>query len=257
MPKFKSIAKETKESWEKMAKSYTEYRESGESMNELIEIPGMQALIGDVSGLTVLDAGCGYGHYSIWAKKAGAERVVGVDISEKMITEAKSRAADKKLDIEFQVGDLADLNQLESETYDLVMSSIVTSYFGDLVMYFKEFARVLKKGGKYVFSEVHPMRSAGSSITRRGKKDLVVTNYMPSHQQTIDSQWNDENGSPVKITYYHYTISDFSKALKEAGFLIEEISEPAPVEKMNEVLKEKYERSSRIPVFLLIKAVKI
>lgn len=173
--KFKSISKETKEIWEKVAKEYTTYRESGSSANELIEIPAMKQLVGDVKGLRVLDAGCGYGYYSIWAKKEGAKEVVGVDISERMIKMAKEKARKEGLEINFIQGDLANLGMFENSCFDLIMCSIVVSYFGNLVRYFSEFARILRKGGVFVFSEVHPMRSAGYWTKIKGKKVLAVT----------------------------------------------------------------------------------
>jgi ubiquinone/menaquinone biosynthesis C-methylase UbiE len=46
------------------------------------EIPDHLALLGDVTGLSVLDLACGDGFYTRRIKKAGADRVVGVDLSE-------------------------------------------------------------------------------------------------------------------------------------------------------------------------------
>src|SRR5215216_4929538 len=62
-------------------------------------------VLGDVAGLSVLDLACGEGFYSRLLRLRGAGRVVGVDVSEKMINLARAAEADDPLDIEYVVGD--------------------------------------------------------------------------------------------------------------------------------------------------------
>lgn len=50
-------------------------------------------LPGDMSGMSVLDVGCGYGWHCKYAAGRGAEYVLGFDPSEKMLAEAKSATA--------------------------------------------------------------------------------------------------------------------------------------------------------------------
>ncbi|WP_224388599.1 class I SAM-dependent methyltransferase [Pseudonocardia sp. ICBG1293] len=49
------------------------------------EIPTVRALLGDLTRLTVLDLGCGTGHYARICRELGATTVVGVDNSAEMI----------------------------------------------------------------------------------------------------------------------------------------------------------------------------
>lgn len=79
---------------------------------------------------------------------------------------------------------------------------------------------------------------------------------MPARYEETKSDWRTEEGEEVKIGYYNYPLSDFSKALKKSGFVIEEIDEPKPVAKMKQLLPDKYERFVRIPLYLLIRARK-
>lgn len=60
----------------------------------------MLSLIGDVKHKRVLDAGCGYGFYSILLAKRGA-MVTGIDISEKMIALAKNNAEKASVECQF------------------------------------------------------------------------------------------------------------------------------------------------------------
>ena len=55
-----------------------------------------EALGEDLSGLTVLDVGCGSGIYSFEAARRGAARVVGIDVADDMIALAQSRRSDER-----------------------------------------------------------------------------------------------------------------------------------------------------------------
>lgn len=71
---------------------YVDYRDRGGSRNSLIEEPDFLSFVGSVDGLSCLDLGCGYGHYSeLLARSAAA--VTGVDRSELMISRAESAGA--------------------------------------------------------------------------------------------------------------------------------------------------------------------
>jgi 2-polyprenyl-3-methyl-5-hydroxy-6-metoxy-1,4-benzoquinol methylase len=57
---------------ERTAKEYYAFRMRGSTANDLVEIPAMKKLIGDVSEKKVIDCGCGFGTYSIYCAKQGA-----------------------------------------------------------------------------------------------------------------------------------------------------------------------------------------
>jgi ubiquinone/menaquinone biosynthesis C-methylase UbiE len=72
-------------------------------------------------GQRLLDLACGTGAVAELAATAGAE-VVGVDIAPALIEQARARAADRGLDIDYRVGDVEAL-ELEEESFDLVAST--------------------------------------------------------------------------------------------------------------------------------------
>jgi SAM-dependent methyltransferase len=67
------------------------------------EIPDHLALLGDLTGRSVLDLACGDGFYTRLVKKLGAARVVGVDVSERMIALGQDQEADEPLGIVYLV----------------------------------------------------------------------------------------------------------------------------------------------------------
>ena len=69
---------------------YKALRDGDFNANDLIEQPAMRKRLPKLEGKSVLDLGCGYGHNCIDFVHRGAKRVVGVDISEKMLEVAFS-----------------------------------------------------------------------------------------------------------------------------------------------------------------------
>ena len=57
----------------------------------------------DFSNKTVLDIGCNSGQYSLYAKKAGARSVTGLDVNENRIYQAKMLALNEDIDVDFHL----------------------------------------------------------------------------------------------------------------------------------------------------------
>lgn len=74
----------------------------------------------DMTGATVLDLGCNGGFYSIELKKRGASRVLGVDVDDRYLSQARFAARVLGLDIEFLKSSVYDVNQIPGE-FDYVL----------------------------------------------------------------------------------------------------------------------------------------
>ena len=74
----------------------------------------------DLSGATVLDLGCNGGFYSIEMKRRGAERVLGIDVDERYLNQARFAASTLDLDIEFQQRSVYDVDTLPGK-FDIVL----------------------------------------------------------------------------------------------------------------------------------------
>lgn len=82
-----------------------------------------------LNGRAVVDLGCGYGWFCRAARELGAESVLGIDLSIKMLAEARATTRDEA--IEYRQGDLDGLT-LPSNSVDLAYSSLALHYLADL-----------------------------------------------------------------------------------------------------------------------------
>ena len=104
----------------------------------------------------VLDIGSGPGKNCLQAAEEVGEKgqVVGLDISEDMITAADKEARKQEIEnIKFVVGD-AEKIPFDDQYFDVVISDCVLNLVPDKKKAFKEINRVLKQGGRIAISDV-------------------------------------------------------------------------------------------------------
>lgn len=230
---------------------YRHLRENKNSANEVTEKPALRTLFPDLRGAEVLDLGCGYGENCAEFVSLGARRVVGVDISERMLAAAKETYTDEK--IEFVRGDMSDLSFIH-DTFDVVFSSLAVHYvenFGRLAV---EVADRLRPGGYFIFSQEHPLTTApvsGASWTRDDSGEALhynLTDYARSGERQVN--WIIDG-----VVKYHRTFSDIVNALLNAGFCIVRMLEPYPAPELT-ARDPRLKKCLHKPDFLLIKAQK-
>ena len=111
-------------------------------------------------GHTVLDVGCGTGNLTMAAKiRAGTEcEVCGIDAAPEMIQKAEQKAAEKQLNIHYQVGLIEDI-PFPDNKFDVVISSLMLHHLPEDLKRqgIAEISRVLKPGGRFVAVDVDPL----------------------------------------------------------------------------------------------------
>ena len=121
-------------------------REVKDLINQLLALePGME----------VLDVGCGTGDdvREIAATVRGNGRVIGIDLSETMIAESKSRITGSSLRTEFLIGDVRRL-EFADASFDCVRTDRVLMFVPEIKRAISEIVRVLRPGGRVVASEI-------------------------------------------------------------------------------------------------------
>lgn len=232
---------------------YKALRDSDSNANDLIEQPAMRKLLPDLNGKSVLDLGCGYGHNCADFVSRGAARVVGIDISEKMLAVAKEESANEK--IEYRNMSMTDISEL-GETFDFIYSSLAFHYVQDFDAFAKAMYSVLNVGGQLLFSQEHPIITStvdGAGHFNKNENGEKVSYTFSNYNQPGERKIHWYVDGVIK---YHRTFSNIINALAKAGFVIEEICEPTPEERVIKKVPAWIKEYIK-PNFLIVKARKV
>ena len=134
-------------------REYRKLREREVNANNLFEIPTLFSLLPDLEGRKVLDLGCGSGERCIDYVRRGAAAVTGVDISEKMLSAARSENSDPA--VTYLKMPMEDIGSITG-TFDVVISSLALHYVEDYEGVVKNVSGLLSDGGIFLFSQEHP-----------------------------------------------------------------------------------------------------
>lgn len=232
------------DAYERLAERYAALIDT-KPHNAYYERPATLSLLPGVRGKRLLDAGCGPGAYAEILLKQGA-RVVGVDISPKMLKLARERVGNKA---EFHLADLSrPMHFLKDRSFDIILSPLVISYVRDIAFLFKEFYRLLKNPGVLVFSDGHPFGDYLFFKKRRKAKNYFDT-------ELVGCIWRGF-GIRVFVPGYRRPLNELINPLIQAGFRIDRIVEPLPTDKFKKADPKAYKRLRRMPAFICVRAVK-
>ncbi len=239
--------------WQALADSYLQFRERQLGYNELVLTPALLEMLGEVKDLSILDAGCGSGDIALHCAACGA-KVTAVDISDRMIKEARQQAAREELSVGFLVGDIEDLRMLADSCFDAIVCPVAVA--GRLGEIMREFGRLLGAGGKLHFGDVHPILNKGRQELKDGKPCLAVSNYFDRSVKSIINPFGPlRDGEEIPFFWKNYTLQDYFDALADSGFLVQRFLEPilSPGVSSDE---QKVAKANSYTFFFLIQAVR-
>jgi SAM-dependent methyltransferase len=220
--------------YEDFADAFLEHATDG-LYNAHYDRPACLGLLGDVAGKRVLDAACGPGIYAEELTRRGAG-VVGFDQSPRMVAIATERVPSAQ----FRVHDLADpLDWLEPQQFDLALLALALEYVDDRVSALSSLRRVLKPDGALVLSRQHPT----ADWLRLGG------NYFET--RVIEEVWS----KGWHVRYWLTSLESTCEEVAEAGFLIERLVEPRPIDSGHAKDPEDFARLHREPGFLAMRLV--
>jgi len=230
------------EKWDRIAATYASVAGSPlDRISEMFRSPLAESL-DPVAGLNILDVGCGSGWLAAELHKAGAH-VVGIDGAENLLALARDRYPE----ITFLQQDLSlGLPEFESE-FDRVVAHMVVMDIEPLDSLVRDVRRTLRPEGRFAFTMPHPcffnFASAIDPETREWSRR--ITRYLEPEVWRIDS-YGGHN-------HYHRTLTFYFDLLRENGFAVSRLFEPAQPEGDGDEENKAFRRS--IPVFLFIEAV--
>jgi SAM-dependent methyltransferase len=202
--------------------AYSGLRRSVEGLDGAPEWPSLRSMLPVMSGLRVVDLGCGFGWFTRWAAEAGASAVRGIDLSENMLARAAVLTDDRR--VTYQRGDLDEI-ELPTAAFDVAYSSLTVHYLANLDRFVPMVRRSLVPGGVFVFSAEHPIYTAPSKpqflADDAGHVSWPVDHYLIEGPRTTD--WLAPG-----VEKYHRTIETYLTCLRRAGFALEHFYEWGP-----------------------------
>ncbi len=172
--------------------------------------------MGDVTGLTVLDAGCGEGIIARLLAERGA-KVIAIDVSPRLVEMAK--AQDLQNRVTYQVHDLSRSLPQYAQTFDVIVSNLVLNDVPDYRGFAATLGSMTKPGGRLVLSLNNPY----SALMRE-----KVQNYFDSGKAVLYSMAKEG----VKVFFYHRTMEEYVTAFRDAGLLLRSLADVQMTEEM-------------------------
>lgn len=242
--------KENKYDNDSFFKKYSEMDRSKKGLEGAGEWSTLEKLLPDFNHKRVLDLGCGYGWHCIYAAEHGAEHVVGLDLSEKMLEVAKSKTTSKQ--VQYLRESIEDF-EFEDESFDVVLSSLAFHYVKDFETLAKKINKVLRKDGILIFSAEHPV------FTAEGKQDWYYDEHGNILHFPVDNYFIEGERKAIflgeEVIKYHKTLTTYLNSLLNNGFELVNIVEPQPNEQMLATIDGMKDELRR-PMMLIVKARK-
>jgi 2-polyprenyl-3-methyl-5-hydroxy-6-metoxy-1,4-benzoquinol methylase len=200
---------------------YRRLRRENRTLNLVLEQPALRGCLPPLRGKTVLDLGCCFGDFCRYAKSQGAERVVGVDLSEKSIAEARKETRDGG--VEYLVCAIEEYD-FSNTDFDVVVSSLTLNFVEDYRLIVRRIRDHLRPGGYFAFSLPHPIRTSralGWYKDETGKKLFVPVDHYKEEGVRVAKMFILE-----KVVIHHRTIETLVNTLLEEGFVLRRLLEP-------------------------------
>jgi len=187
--------------------------------------------IDDIAGKDVLHLQCHLGFDAVVLARRGA-RVIGADFSEASLAKARELAARCEVQVEYVQADSTDLPAALHGRFDLVYATIgVLCWINDLDAWMASAAAALRRGGRLVLVEIHPLYASIGSLEPL-KLDFP---YADAGPQRLSEQGSYANpaaivASPPSIEHAH-SLGEVVTAAVKAGLRVKALHEHLAVER--------------------------
>jgi ubiquinone/menaquinone biosynthesis C-methylase UbiE len=231
--------------WNENAEAWATLTRAGfDTYRNYLNTPAFFEILPDIADLKGIDIGCGEGHNTRLLAQSKAT-LTGIDISDKLIGKAKNTESEFPLGIEYITVSATAL-PFDDNEFDFATSFMCLMDVPDVGKALSEACRVLKPTGFFQFSIAHPCFNTPHRKNLRnanGKTYAIeVGNYFYNQNGEID-EWIFGDApadlkklfSKFKTPTFNRTLSQWFKAILDAGFIIEQVNEPFP---NDEIIKE-------------------
>jgi SAM-dependent methyltransferase len=198
------------------------------SLSDFTARPVVLGMCEPIANLQVLDLGCGEGYCSRELMRRGAASVYGIDLSAQMIAAAQVKEVAEPLGIRYEAADATAFPQVADASVDVALAVFLFNYLtvAQMQQCMQEVMRVLKPGGRFIFSVPHPsfpyMREAAYpfyfAVQGADAGAGAATGYFSQRDQQFPGKIWKRDGSDLDVQLVHKPLEDYFDALRLAGF---------------------------------------
>jgi SAM-dependent methyltransferase len=203
-------------------------------------------LLGSPENLRVLDVACGHGRVARALAGLGAA-VTGVDLSRALLDKAQALEDAEPMGIRYVHADMASVPGLDDAAFDAAVCNFGLADIDNLGGALATVARLLRTGGAFVFSILHPCFSGTATVSGT---------WPATGRYHDEGYWVANSPSSTlrrQVGANHRTLSTYVNSLSLGGLRLSAMSEPDPP---GEWTHDDRRDAARLPVFLVARCTK-
>lgn len=229
-----ALNREAQSIWNQNAAFWDERMGDGNQSQRLITGPATLRLLDLQPGEYVLEIACGNGVLTRQLAQLGA-RVLAIDFSQELLNKALARMSDYADRIAYRLLDATDASQLLAlgrAKFDAAVCSMALMDIADIEPLLSALTRLLKPGGRFVFSVTHPcFNTTGTrlmAVEEDRNGELVITNsvIVDKYLSLGHSKGTAIVGQPVPQLFFNRPLNVLLGACFHAGFVLDGLEEP-------------------------------
>ncbi len=257
----RTLADEVRRIWNTNAEWWDDRIGDGNQFQlELIE-PTTHRLAEIEQGTRVLDVGCGAGRLARQMAQRGAQ-VTAFDFSDKFIARAQKRTPPEMTNIDYHVIDATDeqaMLALAGQPFDGAVATMCLMDMANVRPLFRALAKMLRPGGWFVFSIIHPCFDApgGARFAESRECDgrIVVETGVKIGRYLTPTTWKGLGivGQPEPHYYFHRPLSVLLGMAFECGLLVDALEEPGLKPDADDARYLRRDAAPEIPPLLIVR----
>ena len=257
---------EVRAAWDRNAATWTDrVRARRDLYREVFNNPSFLAFLPPLAEREVVDLGCGEGTNTRALARTTGARLTGIDLSPAMIAAAREAEAREPLGLAYHEASFTDLSRLFAPgSFDAAVSTMALMDSPDFMAAAREAFRILRPGGSFTFSVLHPCFVTPALRWLRDEAGretgLVVGRYFD--EASFVERWrfskDPEAGRfpDFEVPRFPRTLETYVGGLLAAGFRLTGLKEPRPSEAMAEAHPWLRRWREHAAIFLYLKAEK-
>jgi len=216
--------------WDELARFWDQRMQAGATWQRHLIQPSVERLLRLEPGERVLDIACGNGEFARRMSELGGQ-VLAVDFSEEMLERARAHGGD----VEYRYADAMDEEALlalgDLASFDVVVSNMAIMDMESIEPMAAASSRLLKPGGRFVFSTLHPAFNSGEvrptvELDLEGGITEVYSVKVSSYGRPSTGKGVAIPGQPIEQWYFHRPLWMILKPFFDQGFVLDGFEEP-------------------------------